>query len=195
MRTTITILALALGTLATSGQAQGDAHARAPWKPELRPFVGTAIPTGRLRDVVGTETMYGLELAAEVRPWMHFVGTASWAPAETRHVVADTDMDVFVYDVGVEVNGSQPLTRNLQFHPFWGAGAGGRTYRYDASALKDRTCLSGYVSTGMEVQLARVVGRLEARDNVFCYRSPVPGERSGTRNELAFAIGFGYHFR
>jgi hypothetical protein len=80
-------------------------------------------------------------------------------------------------------------------HPFWGIGAGGRTYRYDARQLNDRTCLSGYGSTGIEVQAGRTAARIEARDNVLCYRSPVAGGASGTRNDLDFTLGLAYHFR
>lgn len=189
MRVIVPVLALALCATAASAGAQQQ------WKPELRPFVGTSIPTGELRDVIGSEALFGAQLAAELRPWLHVLGTFGWAPAETRYVVADKNLDVFQYDVGAEVNSSQPFWFGTQMHPFWGAGVGARTYLYDSNALKDRACLSGYVSTGIEVQANRTAARIEARDNVFCYRSPVAGEKSATRNDLNFSLGLAYHFR
>lgn len=189
MRATISVLALALGASAASLPAQ------ATWKPELRPFVGTSIPTGRLRDVIGAETLFGVEGAAEVRPWMHLVGTVSWAPAETRHVLTNRKVNVLKYDAGVELNNSQPFAGGWQFHAFWGAGAGARTYLYESAALKDRTCVNGYASTGIELQAGRTALRAEARGNVFCYRAPIAGTKTGTRNDLDFSLGLAYHFR
>jgi hypothetical protein len=189
MRLTISVLALAVATSAATLPAQET------WTLELRPFVGTAIPTGGMREVIGSETLFGTQLAAELRPWLHVLGTVGWAPAETRYVVSDQGLSVFQYDAGVEVNASQPFAGGWQLHPFWGAGAGARTYLYDSGALKDRTCLSGYVATGIELQFARTALRAEARDNVFCYRPPVAGAKAGTRNDLDFVLGFAYHFR
>lgn len=189
MRVRISLLALALTASAASTQAQEA------WKLEIRPFVGTSIPTGGLRDVIGSETLYGMQGAAEVRPWLHVLGTLGWAPAETRYVADDRNLDVLQYDVGVEASGSQPFMRGWQFHPFWGLGAGARTYLYDSDALADRTCLSGYASTGIELQSGRTALRAEARDNVFCHRSPLAGGKSRTRNDLNFSLGLAYHFR
>jgi hypothetical protein len=189
MRATIPILALALGVSAASLPAQSA------WKPELRPFVGTSIPTGGLRDVIGTETLFGVQGAAELRPWVHVVGTFSVAPSQTRHVATGRKVNVLKYDTGVEFDNSQPFVRGWQFHAFWGAGAGARTYLYDSAALKDRTCFSGYGSTGIELQAGRTALRAEARDNVFCYRSPIAGAKSGTRNDLDLSLGLAYHFR
>lgn len=189
MKRIVPILALALTASATTLPAQ------ATWKPELRPFVGTSIPTGGMRDVIGSETLYGAAVAAEVRPWLHVLGTLGWAPGETRYVVSDRGLNVVQYDVGFELNASQPFTAGWQLHPFWGAGAGGRTYLYDSDALNDRTCVSGYGSTGVELQTGRVALRGEARGNVFCYRAPVGSARNGTRTDLDFVLGFAYHFR
>jgi hypothetical protein len=189
MRATVRMLALALVASASTLQAQ------ASWKPELRPFVGTSIPTGGLRDAIGSEALFGMQAAAEITPWLHVLGTFGWAPSETRYVVSDKGLDVFQYDVGVEVNSSQPFVGGWQVHPFWGLGAGARTYRYDSNALADRTCTSGYVSTGLELQAGRTALRAEARDNVLCYKSPLVGVGSGTRNDLNFSLGLAYHFR
>ena len=63
------------------------------------------------------------------------------------------------------------------------------------AALADRSCVSGYGSTGIEFQAGRTAARIEARDNVFCYRSPLAGVKSATRNDVNFSFGLAYHFR
>ena len=47
---------------------------------------------------------------------------------------------------------------------------------------------------GLE-QLARTALRPEARDNVFCFRSPVSGVGSKTRNDVGLSLGIAYHLR
>ena len=53
----------------------------------------------------------------------------------------------------------------------------------------------GYGALGTEFQVGRSAIRLEARDNVFCYKSPVAGVDSKTRTDIALALGLAYHFR
>lgn len=193
MRTTISILALALSALAATAQAQEQRSPR--WTPEVRPFVGTVIPTGELRDAIGSETQFGIALAAEVKPWLHVLATGAWTPASTRYLASDATLRVLSYDVGAEVNGRQKFFGPWDFLPFWGAGLGARTYVYQADELKDGTCFAGYASTGFEFQNGPLGLRAEGRGNVFCYRSPVRGEGTGTRADLGLAFGLVYHFR
>ena len=189
MRATVSVLAFVLcASVAGAQREQG-------WKPELRPFIGTSIPTGQLRDVIGSEAMFGLSAAGELRPWLHVVGTFGYAPAKTRYVVANKGLRVFQYDMGAEVNSSQEAFFGIQMHPFWGAGLGGRSYAYKSSALKDRSGFGGYGSTGLEFQAGRTAVRFEARDNVFRYRSPLAGVKPATRNDVNFSFGLAYHFR
>lgn len=191
MRPTIRLL-LTLGIATVTVTSAGAQQPR--WIPELRPFVGTVVPTGGLRDDIGSETMYGAEVAAELQWWLHAVGTFTVAPARTRVLVADRGLRVYQYDAGAEVQARQDTDFGLTLHPFWGAGLGARTYSYASSELEDRTCLSGYLSTGMELRAAGTGVRIEGRDNVFCYRSPLPGSRSGTRNDVSLALGLVIHF-
>jgi hypothetical protein len=48
---------------------------------------------------------------------------------------------------------------------------------------------------GTEFQIARTALRLEARDNVFRYRSPISGVSSKTRNDVGLSFGVAYHLR
>ena len=50
-------------------------------------------------------------------------------------------------------------------------------------------------ATRAEFQLARTALRIEARDNVFCYKSPIAGVSSQTRSDIGLAFGVAYHLR
>jgi hypothetical protein len=76
-----------------------------------------------------------------------------------------------------------------------GVGAGGRTYAFSSSMLRDRTCAAGYAAAGAEVQLVPWAFRLEGRGNMFCYKSPLVGVASETRSEVGLRLGLAYHFR
>lgn len=187
----ITFAVAAMFAAATALQAQ------APTVPkiELRPFVGASVPTGDQRDLFGDEPMFGLQGAVEVKPTFHVVGSFGWVPAESKYAFADNGANVFQYDMGVEFSFIRPMPRNWEFRPFLGFGAGGRTYTYAAEQLNNKTCLAGYGALGTEFQLGRTAIRLEGRDNIFCYKSPIEGMTSKTRNDVGIMLGLAYHFR
>jgi hypothetical protein len=162
---------------------------------ELRPFVGASIPTGSQRDFFRDEPLIGFQAAVELNPTLHMVGSLGGVPSDARYAVSDGEVNVFQYDVGLELGWARPLTRGWEFRPFFGFGAGGRTYAYTADVLDDQTCLSGYGALGSEFRFGRTGVRLEARDNVFSYRSPIARVRSKTRNDVDLMLGFAYHFR
>ena len=66
---------------------------------------------------------------------------------------------------------------------------------FQGIGLADKTCFAGYGAVGTEFQVARTALRVEARDNVFCHRSPVPGVSSETRNDVGLGLGVAYHLR
>jgi hypothetical protein len=184
-----TILAVAL-VLGASAAAQTPSEP----KGEVRPFVGASIPTGELRDAYASKPILGLQGAVQVTPTFHLVSSFGWVPSKAKYAVANRDVNVFQYDGGVELGLMRQMGR-WQFKPFLGLGAGARTYLYSSPQLTDRTCLSGYGTVGSELQVGRTAVRLEARDNVFCYKSPMLGEASKTRNDVGLALGVAYHFR
>ena len=93
MRYRIPLLAIALAALATGARAQDDDRPAA-WKPELRPFIGTSIPTGAQRDAIASDILFGLQMAAELRPTFHLVGTFGWNLARTKLAVLHDDVQV-----------------------------------------------------------------------------------------------------
>jgi hypothetical protein len=164
-------------------------------RPEIRPFAGALIATGDQRDLFKNAAVFGVQGALEMNPNFHFVGTFGYSSLTSKYSVSDAAADAFTYDAGVEFDMVRPLTGNWQFKPFVGAGLGGRSYRFSTDALKDQSCFAGYGALGTEFQLSRVALRLEGRDNMFCYRSPIVGVDSKTRNDIVLAFGLAYHIR
>jgi hypothetical protein len=164
-------------------------------RPEIRPFVGMYIPTGDQRDLFDDAAMLGVQAALELRPSFHLLGTFGWAPGQTKYAVAKDNVQIFQYDVGMELNLVRPLGESWLFKPFLGVGGGARTYLYEDDNLKNRTCAAGYGALGAELEFNRAAIRLEGRDNVFCFRSALPDIKSKTRNDVGLSLGLAYHFR
>jgi hypothetical protein len=181
---------LAVATIAVSASAQDPSV-----KTELRPFFGMYIPTGDQRDLFDDATMFGLQGALEVKPAFHLLGSFAWVPGQAKYPGAQQDVQILQYDVGMEFNLIREMGESWLLKPFVGLGGGARTYLYEADALNDRTCTSGYGTIGTEFQLNRTAIRLEGRGNVFCFKSPLPNVDSKTRNDVGISLGVAYHFR
>lgn len=162
--------------------------------PEIRPFVGMSIPTGDQADLFENAAMFGVQGAFEMKPNFHLLGTFGWVPGQAKYTGADKDVQIYQYDVGLEY-GLVRMLGSWEFKPYFGLGAGARTYQYADDLLENQTCASGYGALGAELQMGRAALRLEGRDNVFCFRSPVPGVESKTRNDVGLSLGLAYHFR
>jgi hypothetical protein len=107
----------------------------------------------------------------------------------------DPNVDLFAYDVGMEMGWVWRLDEAWELRPFLGAGVGGRTYAYKASMVADQTTPAAYGALGTEFQHHRVALRLELRGHAFAFRSPVPGVASANQNDLSVSIGLAYHTR
>jgi hypothetical protein len=188
MKRTLFAAALMLaGVTATAAQSP-------PLKPEFRPFSGANIPTGPQRDLFSDAVMIGAQLALEMKPSFHVLGTFGWVASQATYNVSNDMVNIFTYDLGVEFGFVEPLGEDWEFKPFVGIGAGARTYVF-GGGLPDQTCASGYAALGTEFQFAPWALRLEARDNLFCYKSPLEGVESETRNDIGLTLGLAYHFR
>ena len=164
-------------------------------RPEIRPFVGMYIPTGDQRDLFDDGSVLGLQAALEVRPSFHVLGTFGWGVGQTKYVASKDHVNTFQYDIGLELSLVRALGEQWLLKPFLGFGGGARTYLYEDDNLKNRTCAAGYGALGAEFELNRAAIRLEGRDNVFCFRSPLPNVKSKTRNDVGLSLGLAYHFR
>jgi hypothetical protein len=189
-RIVITLAALALATTLAAQQRAPDG-----WTLEVRPFAGAFVPTGGLGDVLKTDAMFGVQGAIGVRPKLHIVGTFAWIPGQTKLVVADQDVNIYQYDLGIEYTFTRSPLWGWELRPFAGIGAGGRGYDYASDALLNSSCTAGYGALGTELQMGRAALHVEARDYVHCFKSPIERGESSTRNDLRFAFGVAYHFR
>jgi hypothetical protein len=164
-------------------------------RPEIRPFAGAMFATGPQRGLFGNAPMFGIQAALETRPEFHLLGTFGWMPAHGRYSVVDQQVNILEYNLGVEAGFVKPLAGKWELRPFIGAGTGARAYLYRSVGLENRACVSLYGALGTEFQLGHTALRLEARDNVFCYRSPVAGVATTTRNDVGVMFGLAYHIR
>src|ERR687897_239991 len=73
-------------------------------KAEVRPFVGASIPTGTQRDLFNDAPIFGLQGAVQLKPTLHLVGTFGWLPGQNEYVLTRDNVNVFAYDVGVELS-------------------------------------------------------------------------------------------
>ncbi len=161
---------------------------------EIRPFVGAYVPVGAMRRDFRDATTLGLQAAVERSRHLHFLGSASWTHGHNRYDRGSDRTDLWQYDVGLELNLYRPTAAGWVFRPFAGVGGGARTFDYRASGLPSYTCTSGYGSLGTELQTGAVALRLEARDYLSCFKSPVTGLHD-TRSDLGLSLGVAYHRR
>jgi hypothetical protein len=164
-------------------------------RPEVRPFVGAVFATGPQRDLFGDAPEFGVQAALEVRPDFHLLGAFGWIPARDKYTVLDQNVTVIEYTLGLEVGFVKPLAGKWELRPFMGLGTGARAYLYRSVGLENKACVSLYGALGTEFQLGHTALRLEGRENVYCYRSPIAGVATTTRNDIGIAFGVAYHIR
>jgi hypothetical protein len=186
-RIVITAAALVIGATALPAQSS-------TLKPEFRPFAGANFPTGPQRDFFTDAGLIGAQLALEINPALHLVGTFGWVATQTTYAFANDNVNMFTYDVGMEFNLVEALGRNWELKPFLGVGAGARTYAFHGP-LPNNTAASAYGALGTEFQISPWAFRLEVRDNVFRYKAPLPGASWEVRNDVGLSVGLAYHFR
>jgi hypothetical protein len=158
---------------------------------ELRPVVGAFIPTGGMRNDFTDATLYGLQGGLEYSSNVHLLLSGFWSRNTTHfRTLSSRRADIWQFDMGGELNLVRPMGRQWFFRPFVGGGAGARTYDWQDGGVK--ACVAGYGSTGAEFQRFTGAVRLEARDYVSCFESPVSGSKK-TRNDVGLSLGFVYH--
>ena len=184
----LVVAALALGASTLVAQATKV-------KPEIRPFAGAMIPTGELRQVFMDAPMAGISTAVELEPSIHVLATFAWVPTQDKYGLAQNNVNIYQYTAGAEFGFVRPFARSWELRPFAGLGIGGRTYMFQGIGLPDKTSLVAYGALGTEFQVARTALRLEVRDNLFDYRSPISGVSNKTRNDIGLSFGVAYHLR
>lgn len=188
MRTPSFVLtALLLGATTLPAQTRTAAF-------ELRPFAGATFPTGAHRDLFKDAPIFGMGVAFQIQPNLHAVSNFSWMREHTRYAVLKNDGNRYSYDAGLELSAERPMSSSWMFRPYFGLGAGARTYTYQAETLLKRTGAAGYAALGTEFRYGVTAIRVEARGNAFDFKSPLPDGPSNTRYDIAFSVGMAYHF-
>ena len=191
MKRILMIPAVALVLGATTASAQGAPFDRTL---EVRPFMGVYVPTGALRDDMKAATTLGAQGAIELTQRFHIVGTLAWTHGHHKFDLLNDRVNLWQYDLGAEFNPFRPMGNDWMLQPFIGLGAGARTADYRAEGLGSKTCTAGYGALGTEVQRGAVALRLEARDYLTCFESPITGNKR-TRNDATIALGVAFHLR
>jgi len=183
----------AFSAFATKAAAQ-DAVAYHSNGFELRPYVGAYIPTGDQRDLLKDAVLVGGQASYRLNPNFALTGTLGWSPSKDRVTPGDQTLDLWQYDVGGELRAPSWLqSGGLDFTPYVGLGAGGRTYNYRDLDVDSKTNFAGYGALGGELGFGRFGLRLEARDYVSQFK-PFDGGDSKTRNDVTLATGFTLRF-
>jgi hypothetical protein len=159
---------------------------------EFRPYVGAYVPLTSHRYAFKDAPTVGAQVAFEMGDFLHAVGAFGWARPQTKIGLSRNEVMLYQYDVGAEGNLLYEMGDWL-WRPFMGVGGGGRTYDYQGS-VASRTCTAGYGALGTEFQRSVVAFRVEARDYLSCFESPMTGTKK-TRNDATFTFGIAYHVR
>lgn len=188
MRTLVVVAA----TLSWAAQLSGQERWREP-SAEIRPFAGVFLPVGAQRADFKSATMVGAQAAIELNRHLHGLVSLGWTHGHNRLFTEDVT-HIWQYDFGAELNAVSEMGWGWYFRPFVGTGFGGRTYDYRGVSTGTTSCTAGYGALGGEIQRTILAFRVEARDYLSCYKSPLTA-KTRTRNDLGLTVGFAYHVR
>src|SRR5690349_4732837 len=121
----------ALSAFASKATAQDGVAYHSNRGFEVRPYAGAYIPTGDQRDLLKDAVIVGGQASYRILPQLAVTGTLGWSPSKDRITPGDQKLDIWQYDIGAELRAPSWFTSGpMDFTPFVGLGAGGRTYNY-----------------------------------------------------------------
>lgn len=186
------LLAVAVAVALPTGPAlASDSPERTRF--HVAPYVGAFVATGDQRDVLDDTVLTGFTLSYDVTRYLAVVGSFGWAPTEVK-TVADGDVDLYQYDLGVQGQYAFDVGSGVTVTPFFGLGLGARTYEFRDLSLDSETDLAGYVSLGATVEHGRATLSLTARDYVSHFDGLGLQSESDTRNDLSLFTSVGFRF-
>ncbi len=157
---------------------------------ELRFTSGALVPTGNQRNSLKDAQLSAAQVSWLVRPSVAINGTFGWAQSRDAASADSPKLDVFTYDLGVEVRGNEPgAERAVSFSPFAGVGAGARSYNYRSLTVDATNNVSAYAAAGGELGMGRVGLRLEVRDYATGFKPLTGIGSSSTRNDVVVMAG------
>jgi hypothetical protein len=170
------------------------AGAQSPARLEVRPFVGAFIPTGDQRDFLEDAVLTGAEISLRASRSASITVGLGWSPSKDRITSGSQTIDIYQYDVGVELRPGSSSTDGYGFSPFVGSGIGGRTYNYRDLDIDSGTNFVSYAALGGDIGLGAVSVRVAARDYVSQFKPITGGGDTRTRNDIGIVVGLGYRF-
>ena len=182
-------IVIGANTLSAQDTATAGARAKgARW--EFIVPSGALLPTGAQRGAIKRANLTAVQLAYVPRPSLAIMSTFSWARSRDLATAGDPKLDVFTYDVGAELRAPRWLEgKGMSFSPFAGLGAGGRSYNHRKLDVDASHKLAAYGSVGGELGFRRVGLRVEARDYVTGFNSPIRHGVSRTGNGVVVMVG------
>ena len=195
MRPTTRTIAMLGATLALATGAGAQQRAAVF---EVRPFVGAFVPTGDNRDLFDDAVLVGASAAYRVHEYVAVIGTFGWAPTSLKGLpsgIAKDDVDLFQYDLGVQISQPFALSAAWSITPLVGLGAGARTYDLREEGVETETDVNAYTAVGAEVSRGRIGLRLTARHYVTAMEQYEEGKTGKmARHDLAFGAGLSIRF-
>ena len=186
------ILALAALAALPTGRALADAPPQET-SVHVAPYVGAFLPTGALRDVLDDAVLTGVTASFDANAHLAIVASFGWAPTAVKSL-ANGDVDLFQYDLGLQGHYAFDLGREWLAKPFVGAGIGGRWYRYRDVIGGDETDPVAYVSAGSTFEYRQLALSLTVRDEVSQYKSLGLEDVTEARNDLGLFAAVGWRF-
>ena len=193
----VTPLALAVVIAATPGTATAQTAVN---RDDTRPAgqasrwewlipSGTVVPATANRDSITRGHLTALQVSYRVRPNLAVTSTTGWVRSRDLSTVGSPRLDVFTYDLGVELRaGEIGARKRVSVRQFSGAGVGARTYNYRNPAIDATNDPGAYVAAGGEIGIRGVRLRLEVRDYITGFT--LNGrDRSNTRNDVVVMAG------
>ena len=157
-------------------------------------MAGVAIPTGAHRRAFGDVAFVGAQTSVSLTRAWDLVASFGWQRSAAKYAVTDNHVHVLVYNFGLERVFRAEPSGHPAFVPFVGGGVGGRSFDFRSSDLQSTACYAGYGNGGVFREWRRTTLRLEARENLFCFKSPLGPGAEQTRSEASVSLGMGMRF-
>lgn len=180
-------IAAALLTVAPPATAQDTT----PGRLEFRVSSGHFVPT-QDKDVLKEGQVTAAQVSWLINSSLAVTTTFAWARSRDLTSTNSPKLDVFTTDLGLESRPVHWLANGLvAISPFFGVGAGLRSYDYRKLDRDPSHHAAGYGSLGAELGVGRVGLRLEARDYVTTF-TPLAAA-SETRNDVVFTAAIRFN--
>jgi hypothetical protein len=175
-----------------------SAQTNGPLSFSLGPQIGVYVPVQDQADDLSEALALGGIVRTDINEWIGVVGSFWWAPSEAEVPsisLTEEDIDLFQYDLGIEVRPFANRDDHWFIQPFIGAGAGGRSYSFRDLDADAETDFAGFGSIGGEIAFQRLALRLEARGYLSDYDGLTGAHPdSEGRGEFTFTTGLMYRF-